>query len=71
MNYIAVDIGASSGRLIRAEFHGLGGFQLEEMHRFKNGFADKEGTDYWDLNNLVSEILLGLQKVKQAGVTEC
>lgn len=71
MEYISIDIGASSGRLIRAHFKGLGGFELEELHRFKNGFENKGGTDYWNFNHLVDEILKGLEKVKQAGITEC
>ncbi|WP_035050984.1 rhamnulokinase [Carnobacterium pleistocenium] len=71
MDYIAVDIGASSGRLIHANFQCLGGFELEEIHRFKNGFQDKEGTDYWNFNNLVNEILDGLVKVKKKGIKEC
>ncbi len=36
--HIAVDIGASSGRLILATYH----YQkiiFEEIHRFKNGFS--------------------------------
>ncbi|OUZ16490.1 rhamnulokinase [Enterococcus sp. 12F9_DIV0723] len=71
MDYIAIDIGASSGRLIHANFNGLGGFKLEELHRFKNGFQDQAGTDRWNLTNLVTEILKGLEKVKKAGINEC
>ncbi|AEB31020.1 rhamnulokinase [Carnobacterium sp. 17-4] len=71
MDYIAIDIGASSGRLIHANFQNLGGFKLEEIHRFKNEFQDKDGTDYWNFNNLVSEILNGLVEVKRKGINEC
>lgn len=69
--YVAVDIGASSGRLILAEFHGLGGFETTEIHRFQNGFRNIEGTDYWDIEHLEKEIATGLQKVKAAGIAEC
>lgn len=71
MDYIAVDIGASSGRLIHANFHGLGGFKLEEIHRFKNGFQNKDETDHWNIDNLMTEILNGLVKVKKKGIKEC
>lgn len=71
MDYIAIDIGASSGRLIHANFSGLGGFELTELHRFKNGFRKQAETDKWDLNNLVTEILKGLEKVKETGINDC
>lgn len=70
-DYIAIDIGASSGRLIHANFSGLGGFELNELHRFKNGFQKQAGTDKWNLNNLITEILKGLEKVKKSGINEC
>ena len=68
-NYIAVDIGASSGRLI------LGNVEneklvLHEMHRFKNGFSFKDGHDRWEIDHLIHEIFIGLEKVKKAGISE-
>lgn len=66
-HYIAVDIGASSGRLI----HGWmddSKLQLQEIHRFKNGFDKKDGHDRWNIDRLVAEILTGLEKVKANGV---
>lgn len=71
MDYIAIDIGASSGRLIHTKFQSVGGFELEEIHRFKNGIQDQQGTDKWNLDNLVTEILKGLEKVKKRGIAEC
>ncbi|OJG62011.1 rhamnulokinase [Enterococcus malodoratus] len=44
---------------------------LEEVHRFKNGFSDNSGTDYWNADHLIEEILIGLEKVKQRGVEKC
>ena len=35
MNYLAIDIGASSGRLIHANLNELGRFDLQEVHRFQ------------------------------------
>lgn len=71
MDYIAIDIGASSGRLIHTNFEGEGGYKLEEIYRFKNGFYQQDGVDKWDLDNLVIEILIGLEKVRQKGIGEC
>ena len=70
-NYIAVDIGASSGRLMLAEKDFQDKITLNEVHRFKNGFSDSEGTDHWNADHLVEEILIGLEKVKQRGIEEC
>ena len=43
---------------------------LKEMHRFKNGFTLKNGHDRWDIDHIIKEILLGLQKIKKAGYNE-
>lgn len=69
--YIAVDIGASSGRLMRSELQPNGQITLEEIHRFKNGFRMKDGHDRWDINRLTKEILIGLEKLKKSGITKC
>lgn len=64
--YVAVDIGASSGRLMLSQLKN-GKMSLKEMHRFKNGFSLKDGHDRWDINHIIQEILIGLQKIKKAG----
>ncbi|WP_161841979.1 rhamnulokinase [Candidatus Enterococcus huntleyi] len=69
--YIAVDIGASSGRLMKSERQPNGQVTLEEIHRFKNGFHLKDGHDRWEIRQLTNEILLGLEKLKKSGVTNC
>lgn len=70
IHHIAVDIGASSGRLV----HGVlehGKLRLQELHRFANGFQRKGNHDYWDIEHLFQEILVGLGKAKQAGIERC
>lgn len=69
--YIAVDIGASSGRLMLSKKDRFGQLSLEEVHRFKNGFTKTCGYDRWDIHHLTQEILIGLHKVKQLGIEEC
>ncbi|MEF2965721.1 rhamnulokinase [Paenibacillus sp. M1] len=69
-NHIAVDIGASSGRLIHGTLDG-GRLKLRELHRFSNGFRKMDGHDYWDIDHLFREILTGLAKAKREGIREC
>ena len=65
--YVAVDIGASSGRLILGTV-AEGKLKLEEVHRFKNGFTGENGHDCWQIDHLVDEILTGLEKIKARGI---
>lgn len=67
--HVAIDIGASSGRVILAET--VEKFETREIHRFKNGFTKSNGHDRWNINHLIDEILLGLEKVKSCGVEIC
>lgn len=68
--HVAVDIGASSGRLILAQVESEN-WKLTEVHRFKNGFHSEAGHDRWDIEEMIRQILLGLEKVKQVGVSSC
>ncbi len=45
--YLAVDIGASSGRHMLASMKD-GKMQLEEVYRFPNGMTEKNGTLCWE-----------------------
>ena len=64
--YLAVDIGASSGRHIIAEIVD-GKIVLEEVYRFWNGMEDVDGSLCWDTNRLFGEIVAGLKKCKEMG----
>ncbi|WP_110932798.1 rhamnulokinase [Paenibacillus bouchesdurhonensis] len=71
-NYIAVDIGASSGRLVKGTLHkDSEQIQLQEIHRFSNSFTEKKEHHYWDVDYLFMEIVKGLQKAKKEGVDAC
>lgn len=64
--YLAVDIGASSGR------HMLGSIEdgklvLEEVYRFPNGMKRVEGSLCWDVEALFYEIKEGLKRCKELG----
>ncbi|CAM3088804.1 rhamnulokinase [Sporolactobacillus spathodeae] len=67
-DYIAVDIGASSGRLILGRKNQQQKLELEEIHRFVNGFNKENGHDRWAVDQLIHEIFIGLEKAKKLGV---
>ncbi|HBT77388.1 MAG TPA: rhamnulokinase [Planctomycetaceae bacterium] len=58
--YLAIDIGASSGRLIGGRLND-GILELDEIHRFKNGTVEKNGCLCWDIVRLFDEIVAGLK----------
>ena len=59
--YLAVDIGASSGRHILGWMEN-GKLRLEEIYRFANGLMEKNGHLCWDMERLVQEVINGLKK---------
>ena len=59
----AVDLGASSGRVVRARVGGAAGLELTEVHRFANGPVRVRDTLHWDVVGLHREILTGLCEV--------
>ena len=64
--YLAIDIGASSGRHIIAEVVN-GKIVLEEVYRFWNGMDDVDGSLCWNVDRLFGEIVTGLKKCKEIG----
>lgn len=64
--YLAIDIGASSGRHILGHME-EGKMILEEIHRFPNGLEKKDGEQCWDFERLFKEILVGMSRCKELG----
>lgn len=64
--YLAVDIGASSGRHILSHMED-GKMILEEIHRFPNGMIEKNGHKVWDVDGLFEEIKIGMKKCAELG----
>lgn len=58
--YLAVDLGAESGRVIAGTLRGER-LELEEVHRFPNGGVRLQNHLYWDVLRLWSEVKTGLQ----------
>ncbi len=57
--YLAIDLGAESGRVIAGRLSD-GKVSLDEVHRFPNGPITVAGTRRWDVLRLWSDILEGL-----------
>jgi rhamnulokinase len=58
--YLAVDMGASSGRAVAGLFDGKR-LQLEEVYRFENGAVEADGHLFWDLLGQWSHVRQGLR----------
>ncbi len=59
--YLAVDLGASSGRVLAGLVEN-GKLELIEMHRFWNGAVEHEDGLHWGIDQLFAEIKTGLKK---------
>jgi len=64
--FLAIDIGASSGRHILGSVD-QGKLILEEVFRFENRQVHKNGHDCWDMDNLWQGIIGGLKACKKLG----
>lgn len=62
--YAAVDIGASSGRVILGRMC-ADGPSLEVVHRFPNGVQEIDGALRWDVTALFEEVLRGLTLARE------
>ena len=59
--FLAVDMGASSGRHVLGRFDGQT-LRLEDIYRFENGAVQADGKLYWDLLGLWAQVRNGLRK---------
>ena len=64
--YLAIDIGASSGRHILGHVEN-GRMVLEEIYRFDNLQVHRNGHDCWDMENLWNGIIGGLKACGELG----
>lgn len=62
--YLAVDIGASSGRHILG-WVDKGRIRIEEIYRFENKLVKQHDHLCWDLEHLFHEVVEGLKKCKE------
>ena len=66
IHYLAVDLGATSGRTVLASYDGHK-IEMRELTRFKNPIIPMGGHMFWDLPALYNEVLLGLKKAADEG----
>lgn len=64
--YLAIDIGASSGRLI-AGYIQDGILKMQELYRFSNGMSTIGDHLGWDVDHLFGEIISALKEAKKCG----
>ena len=64
--YLAIDIGASSGRHILGHMED-GKMVLEEIYRFPNGMQKRDGEKVWDIEVLFEAVLAGMKKCRELG----
>ncbi len=62
-NFVAADLGASSGRLMVGQWDGRA-FSLDELHRFPNSGVRVAGNLHWDVLCIWAEIQNGLRKYR-------
>lgn len=68
-NYLAIDIGASSGRHILGCVKD-GKISLEEVYRFENSQVRQDGHDCWDIDKLVDSVKAGIDEAMKKSEIE-
>lgn len=68
-NCVAIDLGASSGRVMLARFNAASGkLQLEEVARSKNSLVTVDNHQCWDVDALEAFIVSSLNKLEPQGI---
>lgn len=62
--FLAIDIGASSGRHI-VGWTENGEIRTKEIYRFPNGFSEEDGHLTWDIGTLLSHVKTGIEKARE------
>lgn len=65
--FVAVDLGASSGRVILATID-RGTISMEEIHRFPDPIIEMRGHFYWDFPAIYQSVLDGLKIIASRGI---
>ena len=66
-HFAAIDLGATSGRVILAEINN-GKISFEEIHRFPDPIIQMQGHFYWDFPAIYKSVVEGLAKIASMGV---
>src|SRR5438128_1450884 len=63
--YLAIDLGASSGRAVVGTLDG-DRMRMHEVHRFRTPLVEESGHLYWDIDALFSEVQRSLTNAVSA-----
>lgn len=66
--FIAIDLGATSGRTILGTIDSEGKLTTEDLNRFPNGMIEVNGHLHWDIFSLYNNIIEGLHEAGKRGV---
>lgn len=66
-HFVAIDLGATSGRVILATIDNAA-IGMEEIHRFPDTIIQMQGHFYWDLPAIYKSVIEGLKKVAERGI---
>ena len=66
-HYIAIDLGATSGRVILASVADDKKVEMETIHRFPTPLVERDSKFYWDIALIFENILRGLKMVADKG----
>lgn len=66
--YIAIDLGATSGRTILGTLDDSGNFTTEDLNRFPNGQVEINGHLHWNIFSLYLNIIDGLKEAGKRGI---
>lgn len=69
-DFLAFDIGATSGRAALGTLKGSG-FEMREIHRFPNPMVELHGRFYWDIYYLYNALIESLTICARQGVRPC
>ncbi|MCQ2530606.1 MAG: rhamnulokinase [Lachnospiraceae bacterium] len=61
MNYLAFDLGGSSGKLLLAKIED-GKLKLQKVHQFPNQPLEEDGNLYWDIRSISKNLKEGIKK---------
>lgn len=68
MSYLAIDLGASSGRMVLGWLDG-DVMRMDEVHRFTTPLVERDAHLYWDVELMWGEVRAGLRKAFASGHT--
>ena len=67
-HFAAIDLGATSGRVILATI-AEDSIKMDEIHRFPDPIIQMQGHFYWDFPAIYQSVITGLAKIAERGVT--